>query len=134
MFAKLIGTFLTIVIFSYAAATNGDLEFKPIKKVFNKKEDICFVLENKSDVNVFLPSSAPWAVFEDRDFEKIIYSPVATQSIVELKPSQKKKWCWKQKDFNKEQVPSGEYTIRLTVFKNGKRLFLTSTVKINNSQ
>ena len=134
MFVKLIFSFLSLFIFSYAAVSGGELEFKPIKKSFNKKEDICFVLKNNSKEGVFLPSSAPWVVFEDKEFEKVVFSPVATQSIVEIKPSQKKKWCWKQQDFNKEQVPSGEYIIRLTVFKNGKRVFLTSTVKINNSQ
>jgi hypothetical protein len=124
---------LVMVFFSVAGATQGSLEFKPVKKNFNKSEDICFYLKNNSGEKIYLPSSAPWAVFEDKDFEKVIFSPIATQSIVEIKPSQKKRWCWKQKDFNNEQVPSGEYTIRLTVFKDGKRLFLNSTVKINNS-
>ena len=122
-----------MVFFSVAGATQWSLEFKPVKKNFNKSEDICFYLKNNSGEKIYLPSSAPWAVFEDKDFEKVIFSPIATQSIVEIKPSQKKRWCWKQKDFNNEQVPSGEYTIRLTVFKDGKRLFLNSTVKINNS-
>ncbi len=134
MFAKLTLFLLSFITVSYAAVSDGALEFKPIKNSFNKEESVCFVLKNNSDSKVFLPSSAPWAVFEDKKFEKVIFSPIATQSIVEIKPSQEKKWCWKQKDFNKEQVPSGEYTIRLTVFKDGKRLFLTSTVKINNSQ
>ncbi|SNZ11356.1 hypothetical protein SAMN06265182_2043 [Persephonella hydrogeniphila] len=126
--------FVLLILFSFSlAATQGSLEFRPIKKNFNKSEDICFYLKNNSGEKIYLPSSAPWAVFEDKDFEKIIFSPIATQSIVEIKPSQKKKWCWKQKDFNNEQVPSGEYTIRLTVFKSGKRLFLSSTVNIKNS-
>jgi len=124
---------LIIPFFAVAGITKDELEFKSEKDFFNKSENVCFYLKNNTEEDIYLPSSAPWAVFEDKQFEKVVFSPVATQSIVKVKPHQQKKWCWKQKDFKDEQVPSGEYVIRLTVFKKGKRIFLTSLVKINNS-
>ncbi|HHG74203.1 hypothetical protein [Persephonella sp.] len=124
---------LIIPFFAAAGITKGEIEFRSEKDFFNKSENVCFYLKNNSEEDIYLPSSAPWAVFEDKQFEKVVFSPVATQSIVKIKPHQSKKWCWEQKDFKNEQVPSGEYTIRLTVFKKGKRIFLTSMVKINNS-
>jgi len=129
-------TALLLIWFGFALASKQEpgIEFRPVKETFNKSEEICFYVVNKTDSVIYLPSTAPWAVFEDKNFDKIVYSPVAIQSIIRLEPNQKKKWCWKQKDFNNEQVPSGEYTIRLTVFKNGKKLFLISMVKIKNSQ
>ncbi|NPA17050.1 hypothetical protein [Persephonella sp.] len=134
MFKKVFASLFILVGFAVASVNQQGIEFKPVKKTFNKSEEVCFYIKNNTDTELYLPSSAPWAVFEDSKFDKIVFSPVATQSIVRLEPSQKKQWCWKQKDFNDEQVPSGEYTIRLTVFKNGERLFLTSMVEIKNSQ
>ncbi|WP_457639158.1 hypothetical protein [Persephonella sp.] len=134
MFKKFLVTAVLISSVLFAVASTGEIEFKPLKESFNKSEEVCFYIKNNSTEKVYLPSSAPWAVFEDSKYDKMVFSPVATQSIVELKPSEKKQWCWKQKDFNDEQVPSGEYTIRLTVFQNGQRIFLTSKVEIKNSE
>lgn len=130
---KLLGVFSALLIFSinsFSNTTEG-VEFKPIKKVFKKGEKVCFKLENKSGRDVYLPSSAPWAVFSDNDMNKVIYSPIATQSIEKLEPYQSKKWCWDQKTFDNDEVTSGDYKIRITVFKNGKRLFLNSNIKIS---
>ncbi|WP_051654150.1 hypothetical protein [Persephonella sp. KM09-Lau-8] len=134
MLKKVISTFLIFSTFSFAALSAGEIEFKPEKKVFKKSEKVCFYLKNNSDQKIYLPSSAPWAVFQDKKYEKVVYSPIAMQSIIEIKPSEEKKWCWEQKDFKNEQVPSGEYTIRLTAFQNGKKIFLSSSVQIKNSQ
>ncbi len=134
MFKKVLTVLLMSVSIAIGSIQPEDIEFKPVKETFNKSEKVCFYIVNKTGDVLYLPSSAPWVVFEDKKFDKIVYSPVALQSIIRLEPSQKKEWCWKQKDFNDEQVPSGEYTIRLTVFKDGERLFLTSLVKIKNSQ
>jgi len=134
MLRKIFAGFLVLFTLSLANIQQPAIEFKPVKESFNKSEEVCFYLVNNTDSVIYLPSSAPWVVFEDKKFDKIVYSPVALQSIIRLEPSQKKEWCWKQKDFNNEQVPSGEYTIRLTIFKDGKRMFLTSIVKIKNSQ
>ncbi len=129
---KLTGVISAIFIFSFNlfANTTEGIEFKPLKKVFKKGEEVCFKLENKSGREIYLPSSAPWAVFSDNDMNKVIYSPIATQSIEKLKPYQSKKWCWNQKTFDNDEATSGDYKIRITVFKNGKRLFLKSDIKI----
>ncbi len=124
--------FTSILLFSFNsfANTTEGVEFKPSKKVFKKGEEVCFSLKNKSGRDIYLPSSAPWAVFGDNDMDKVIYSPIATQRIEKLEPYQSKKWCWNQKTFDNDEVTSGEYKIRVTVFKNGKRLFLSEKIKI----
>ncbi|WP_457642123.1 hypothetical protein [Persephonella sp.] len=120
-----------LFLFSTSQANlTGELEFKPEKEIINKYEKVCFYLVNNSDKVVYLPSSAPWAVFEDEDFDKIVFSPIAAQQIIKLQPDQERKWCWDLKDFEGEIVPSGDYSIRLTVFRNGERVFLTSKVKV----
>jgi len=115
---------LSLLFINFAFAS---IVFKPEKDIYKKGEKICFYLENKTDKIVLLPSSAPWVVFEK---DKILFAPVAVQKITKVKPKQKKKWCWNQKDFDKNEIVSGEYTIRLTIFENGKRKFLTFNVKI----
>lgn len=105
----------------------ASIVFKSEKNVYKKGEIVCFYIENNTNKEIILPSSAPWVVFEN---DKLLFAPVAIQQIVKIKPKQKKKWCWKQNDFDKKEILSGEYTIRLTVFENGKRKFLTFKVKI----
>lgn len=118
---------LTLFIFNLSFAT---VIFNSEKKEYKENENICFYLKNNSNNIIFLPSSAPWAVFEDEKFEKIIYSPISSQVIVKLNPNQEKKWCWKQENFKNKKVSAGEYTIRITYFENGKRKFATFKVKI----
>jgi hypothetical protein len=123
--------FHILIIFSISSANlTEELEFKPEKEIINKDEKVCFHFVNNSDKTIYLPSSAPWAVFEDEDFDKIVFSPIAAQRILEIRPYEEKKWCWDLKDFHGEIVPSGDYAIRLTVFKNGKRVFLISKIKV----
>ena len=119
------GLILAVLIFMNISFAS--IVFKPDKEVYKKGENVCFYIENNTNTEIILPSSAPWVVFED---DKLLFAPVATQQIVKIKPRQKKKWCWNQKDFDKNEIISGEYTIRLTVFENGKRRFLTFKVKI----
>lgn len=119
------GLILAVLIFINISFAS--IVFKPDKEVYKKGENVCFYIENNTNKEIILPSSAPWVVFED---DKLLFAPVATQQIVKIKPRQKKKWCWNQKDFDKNEIISGEYTIRLTVFENGKRRFLTFKVKI----
>jgi len=119
------GLILAVLIFMNISFAS--IVFKPDKEVYKKGENVCFYIENNTNKEIILPSSAPWVVFED---DKLLFAPVATQQIVKIKPRQKKKWCWNQKDFDKNEIISGEYTIRLTVFENGKRRFLTFKVKI----
>ncbi len=129
---KTAGVVFSLLLFSFNSFSNTTegIEFKPSKNIFKKGEDVCFTLKNNSGRDVYLPSSAPWAVFSDNDFNKVIYSPIATQAIEKLEPFQSKKWCWNQKTFDNDEVTSGDYKIRITVFKNGKRLFLSSDIKI----
>lgn len=118
---------LILVVLIFMNISFASIVFKPYKEVYKKDENICFYIENNTNKEIILPSSAPWVVFED---DKLLFAPVATQQIVKIKPRQKKKWCWNQKDFDKNEIISGEYTIRLTVFENGKRRFLTFKVKV----
>ncbi|RUM46514.1 MAG: hypothetical protein DSY47_07975 [Hydrogenothermus sp.] len=119
------GLILAVLIFMNTSFAS--IVFKPSKEVYRKGENVCFYIKNNTNKEIILPSSAPWVVFEN---DKLLFAPVATQQIVKIKPKQKKKWCWNQKDFDKNEILSGEYTIRLTVFENGKRKFLTFKVKI----
>ena len=116
---------LILAIFSFSLA---DVVFKPTKNVFKEGEKICFSLKNDTNKIIYLPSSAPWVVFDKEG--KVLYSPVAIQKIVKLKPKSEKKWCWNQKNFKNENVLSGEYKVRLTVFEDGKRKFLSFNVKV----
>jgi flagellar hook assembly protein FlgD len=52
--------------------------------------------------------------------------------IVKLRPKNKKRWCWNQKDLEGNEVPTGTYQIRITIFtKKGKREFLQLPLVIN---
>jgi uncharacterized cupredoxin-like copper-binding protein len=131
--------FLILIFTGSSFAEN--VEFKPEKQTFKKGEKVCFYLKNKSNKTVFLPSSAPWVVLgdvkeyklgEEREFkERVIYSPVANQVIVKVKPNEEKKWCWDQKTFEEaKEILSGEYTVRISVFEDGKLNFHSFKVKI----
>jgi len=119
--------FVFLVFFGFA---NADIVFKPEKREYKKGEKICFYVKNNTGNTLFLPSSAPWAVFEDDNFEKLIFSPIGNQVIVKIKPNQEKKWCWKQKNFKNINISTGEYTIRITYFEKGKRKFASFKVKV----
>ncbi len=119
-----------ILAFIYISFAQSGLKFIAKKEKFKAGEDVCFELINNSKETFYLPSSAPWVVFED-ETEKIIYSPIALQRIEKLKPGEKKSWCWKQIDINQDKVPSGDYKIRITLFSSkGKKEFLSINVKI----
>ncbi len=118
---------LLVLLLAFFNISLASIVFKPDKDIYKKGEKVCFYIENNTNSEVILPSSAPWVVFEG---EKLLFAPIATQQIVKIQPKQKKKWCWNQKDFENNDIVSGEYTVRLTVFENGKRKFLTFKVKI----
>ncbi len=125
---RLLHLFLFVSIFYFVSYAHAKVEFKPDKQTYKKGEKVCFTLKNASNQTVYLPSSAPWVVFKK---DKVIYSPISNQVIVKLKPNQKKKWCWDQRTYKKgEKVLSGNYKIRITLFENGKREFLSFDVKI----
>jgi hypothetical protein len=109
------------------------LIFKTDKQVYLKAEQVCFTLENQSQAEYILPSSAPYAIFNKEKPEVAIYSPVSAQVITPLKPKEVKKWCWDQKDIEGKEVSSGDYFVRLTIFdKSGKANFLKAefTIKL----
>jgi hypothetical protein len=109
------------------------LIFKTDKQVYLKAEQVCFTLENQSQTEYILPSSAPYAIFNKKEPEVAIYSPVSAQVITPLKPKEVKKWCWDQKDIEGKEVSSGDYFVRLTIFdKSGKVNFLKAefTIKL----
>jgi hypothetical protein len=109
------------------------LIFKTDKQVYSKAEQVCFTIENQSQTEYILPSSAPYAIFNKEKPEVAIYSPVSAQVITSLKPKEVKKWCWEQKDIEGKEVSSGNYFVRLTIFdKSGKVNFLKAdfTIKL----
>jgi hypothetical protein len=107
------------------------VNFYTEKPTYNKGENICFILENKSSNEILLPSSAPYAIFDKSKPEVAIFSPISTQVIITLKPNEKKQFCWNQKDTEGLEVPSGNYFARITFFdKNGKKYFLKSEFSI----
>ncbi len=124
--------FLFSCSLNFVGATElKNIEFKLEKEKIKKGEKICFSIENNSNDIIYLPSTAPWVII-DAKTQKIVYSPIASQMIVKLKPKQSKKWCWNQKDFEGNEVPIGTYQIRITIFtKEGKRKFLSFPVVIN---
>lgn len=83
---------------------------------YKKGQNICFVFENLSGENIYLPSSAPWAVFSEEKPETAIYSPVSAQVITTIKSGEKRAWCWNQYDIEGKQVSSGNYFIRISFF------------------
>lgn len=109
------------------------LTFKTDKQVYLKAEQVCFTIENQSQTEYILPSSAPYAIFNKEKPEVAIYSPLSAQVITPLKPKEIKKWCWDQKDTEGKEVSSGDYFVRLTVFdKSGNVGFLKAdfTIKL----
>ncbi len=125
--------FLTILFsWSFAIASElSNITFKLEKEKIKKGEKVCFSIENNSNDFIYLPSTAPWVII-DAKTQKIIYSPIASQMIVKLKPKESKKWCWDQKDVEGNEVPVGTYQVRITIFtKKGKREFLKFPLIIN---
>ena len=107
------------------------VKFYSEKPSYKKGENVCFVLENNSNNEILLPSTAPYAIFEKEKPEVAIFSPVSAQVITVIKPKEKKQWCWNQKDIEGKEVPSGDYFVRLTIFdKSGKKYFLKSEFSI----
>lgn len=101
------------------------------KSSYKKGENVCFILENKSNDEIFLPSSAPYAIFDKNKPEVAIFSPIATQVITTVKPNERKQFCWNQKDIEGTEVPSGDYFARITIFdKSGKKYFLKADFSI----
>jgi len=80
-----------ILAFIYLSFAQSGLKFIAKKEKFKAGEDVCFELINDSKETFYLPSSAPWVVFEN-ETEKIVYSPIALQRIEKLKPGEKKSW------------------------------------------
>lgn len=108
-----------------------NVNFYTEKKEYKKGEDVCFILENKSNDELLLPSSAPYAIFNKEKPEVAIFSPISGQVITTLKTNEKKQWCWNQKDIEGQEVPSGDYFVRLTVFdKTGKKYFMKAYFSI----
>ncbi len=126
---KNITVFILALSFVFAFAETN-LKFIAKKEKFKAGEKVCFELINESHNIYYLPSSAPWAVF-DAETEKIIYSPIALQRIEKLKPGEKKEWCWEQIDINQDKVPVGKYKIRITLFDSkGNKIFKSITIEI----
>jgi thioredoxin-related protein len=123
---------LILSLFSFAKASQVDnIKFNLEKEKIKKGEKVCFSIENNSKEIIYLPSTAPWVII-DAKTQKIIYSPIASQMIVKLRPKNKKRWCWNQKDLEGNEVPTGTYQIRITIFtKKGKREFLQLPLVIN---
>jgi hypothetical protein len=108
-----------------------NVKFYTERSTYKKGENVCFILENNSNNEILLPSTAPYAIFEKEKPEVAIFSPVAAQIIVVLKPKEKKQWCWNQKDIEGKEVSSGNYIVRITIFdKSGKKYFLKSEFSI----
>jgi len=102
--------------------------FKAVKPEFLKGEEVCFYLENKTNEEILMPSSSPWVILRG---EEVIHSPIALQVITVLKPSEKKEWCWNQRDTEGKEVASGDYTVRITFFDGkGKQHSLSTLIKI----
>ncbi len=122
----------SIIITVFAFANTKGLQFTTNKKVVNKGEKVCFVLKNNSNNEIVLPNSAPWVVISlsGRDKGKVVYSPIATLSLEKVLPNSEKKWCWNLKNFEGEYVHSGKYKVRLTVFINKKKEFLSTEIEV----
>ena len=126
---KNLTVFILALSFVFAFAETN-LKFIAKKEKFKAGEKVCFELINESHNIYYLPSSAPWAIF-DAETEKIIYSPIALQRIEKLKPGEKKEWCWEQIDINQDKVPIGKYKIRITLFDSkGHKIFKSTTIEI----
>jgi len=122
----------SIIITGFVFANTKELQFIADKKVVNKGEKVCFLLKNNSKKEIVLPNSAPWVVISlsGRNEGKVVYSPIATLSLQKVPPTSEKKWCWDLKNFEGDYVHSGKYKVRLTVFINGKREFLSTEIEV----
>ncbi len=129
MLKNILWIFIVALSFSFSFGETN-LKFIAKKEKFKAGEQVCFELVNNENETYYLPSSAPWAVF-DVENDKIIYSPIALQRIEKIKPQEKKQWCWKQTDINGEKVSAGKYKIRITIFdQKGHKIFKSLIVEI----
>lgn len=118
--------FFSLLIISHVFGFSNEVQQEPGKEPavkfytqsaeYKKGQKVCFVFENTSGKEVYLPSSAPWAVFSEEKPETAIYSPVSAQVITVLKNGEKKEWCWNQQDIEGKEVPPGSYFVRITFF------------------
>jgi len=124
--------FFIITATSFAASGINGIKLNLNKSVLKKNEKLCFTLKNTSKKTVYLPNSAPWVIIgvSGKYKGKIVYAPVVLPVITPLKPGEEKKWCWDLKDFNGLSAPSGKYKVRITIFKDGDKVFISAPFEI----
>ncbi len=93
----------------------AEITFTVDKPVYLHKQTVTMTLANGLSTAITLASGAPWSV--DRPNGEKVYSPAATQAIVEVKAGESKTWTWDQKDKDGAQVKPGAYILTLTTSK-----------------
>lgn len=84
---------------------------RPSKDVYGRSEPVAIRLVNNCGFDIILPNSAPWLIIDSSG--RVVFSPIASQVIVTLRPGESKEWVWDQRDNEGRQVPPGTYTIML---------------------
>lgn len=90
-----------------------ELSLTTDKRVYSREGDVEITFENCSQTAVTLNGDAPWTI--SRPDGTLVYAPVATEALVEVKPGESKTWTWDLTDDSGTQVKPGVYVITLTI-------------------
>jgi endonuclease/exonuclease/phosphatase family metal-dependent hydrolase len=84
------------------------VRFTTDKDIYAQGEQVIFTLINNGTDVIDLPNSAPWWVENTTTGERI-FSPYATQVIIQVGPGKSESWMWDQNDSETRQVQPGIY-------------------------
>jgi hypothetical protein len=84
------------------------VRFTTDKDIYAQGEQVIFTLINNGTDVIDLPNSAPWWVENTTTGERI-FSPYATQVIIQVGPGKSESWMWDQNDSETRQVQPGTY-------------------------
>src|SRR5660398_111296 len=82
------------------------VRFTTDKDIYAQGEQVIFTLTNNGTDVIDLPNSAPWWV-ENTTIGERIFSPYATQVIIQVDPEKSESWMWDQNDSETRQVQPG---------------------------
>ncbi|MEN2973958.1 MAG: hypothetical protein ABDH32_00065 [Candidatus Caldarchaeales archaeon] len=107
---------VTVTITEITNKTNRDRDsscvvFRTSKDLYKISEEVVLILENDCSYTLTLPNPAPWSIIDVEG--GIIYSPLAIQVIIDVKPGGVLVWVWDQKNDLGEYVSAGVYYAKL---------------------
>jgi plastocyanin len=95
----------------------GCIVFSTTNDAYRVSEPVELVLVNNCESPITLPNSAPWKIVGPDG--RVVFTPVSLQVLVEVKPGERMRWVWDQRDAEGREVPAGRYNIVIEILDKG---------------